>query len=254
MHRFFVPPKTLGQEQIDLPEEVVHHLGKVLRIGVGQIVLLLDGLGEVCLCRIEQLDKRRGLASVLERWNEPETAWPIDLLQALPKGDKLDLVLQKGTELGITTFTPLVSGRSIPRLDEQREAKRRQRWERIIQEAARQCRRPRLPQLSPVQELEKALGGCSAELKVMLWEGDCPPLSEVLGTTRPESAAILVGPEGGFSCQEADTARQSGFTPVSLGPRILRTETAGLAVASILQYIFGDLGIAPGRSKPGPQP
>jgi len=242
MLRFFVTPDRLQNDEVNLPDEVFHHLRVVLRRSEGEEILLLDGRGGVCRCRVDVLAKKGGMARVLERWQEVETAFPVSLLQGLPKGDKFDLVLQKGTELGIAAFTPVLSERSVPIRGAEREDKRLQRWQRIIQEAARQCRRPRLPTLHAVQSLEDALASCQADLKLMLWEEESQPLAEVLSPRSPADVAILVGPEGGFSAGEAAVARGFGFVPVRCGPRILRSETAGFAVASVLQYLYGDLG------------
>ncbi len=248
MRRFFVPPETLSDTEVPLSGEVLHHLATVLRLKIGDQVLLLDGLGTLCRCRIEALGKRSGAARVLKRWQEQERALPIQLLQALPKGDKMDLVLQKGTELGVTAFTPLLAERTVPNLAGKREDKRQQRWDRIIREAARQSRRPCLPRLDSPQPLAAALAACNARLRLMLWEEESRPLAGVLPPDRPADIAVLIGPEGGFSPVEAQQARTAGFLPVSLGPRILRSETAGLPVASILQYLYGDLGSAPGQA------
>lgn len=246
MRQFFVPPEALGGDAVTLEGEVHHHLATVLRLGPGEEILLLDGRGTLCRCRIERLDRRGGLARVLECRQEPETAFPIQLLQGLPKADKMELVLQKGTELGLGAFTPVLAERSVSAPRERGE-KRQQRWERIVREAARQSRRRLLPRLDPPQPLAEALAACTADLRLMLWEQESHPLAAALPATPPRNAAILVGPEGGFSSAEVNAARATGFVPVGLGPRILRSETAGFAVASILQYLYGDLGAAPGR-------
>ena len=158
------------------------------------------------------------------------------------KGDKMEMILQKGTELGINSFSPVWSERSIPAATSGRETKKRQRWQRIVTEAARQSRRPILPCCDPPRPLEAVLDDCNAELKLMLWEEGSQPLSQILKTEPPRDVALLVGPEGGFSPQEAEMARSHGFLPVHLGARILRTETAGFAVSAVLQYLYGDLG------------
>ncbi|MEJ2698473.1 MAG: 16S rRNA (uracil(1498)-N(3))-methyltransferase [Desulfuromonadales bacterium] len=243
MHRFFVPPESLNGETVSLPAEVLHHLA-VLRLKPGEEVLLLDGLGKVCRSRIDALGRRSGQAVVLERWLEEESAFPVHLLQSLPKGDKMDLVLQKGTELGITAFTPLLTGRTISLPDAEREEKRLHRWRRIVREAGRQCRRPVLPHLAAPLPLAEGLSSCREELRLMLWEEESRPLAEVLPPAPPRDAAVLVGPEGGFDSREAEEARRAGFLPVRIGPRILRSETAGFAVAALLQYLYGDLGVA----------
>lgn len=247
MHRFFVAPEDLRGEEILLPPDVLHHLS-VLRLKPGEEILLLDGLGLVCRCRILSLGRRGGTARVTERRREKESAFPITLLQGLPKGDKMDLVLQKGTELGIARFIPVAAGRSVPALPPDREASRLERWARIVREAARQCRRPCLPLLDPVLPLASALADRPEELRLFLWEGESRPLGACLPLRAPRDAAVLVGPEGGFSAGEAEAARRAGFLPVSLGPRILRSETAGFAVASILQHRYGDLGAGDGAN------
>lgn len=240
MHRFFVDPEALRQERVPLSEEVIRHL-KVLRLGRDAEIRLLDGTGNLCRCRIDHLDRHSGTALVLDRRTEPETAFPVELMQALPKSDKLDLVLQKGTELGICRFSPLQTERSIPRLAPAREEQRRQRWLRIIREAARQSRRPVLPALEEIRPLEEALQGCRSGLRLMLWEEGSRPLQTVLPREAPAGATLLIGPEGGFSEREAELAQGAGFVPVLFGPRILRSETAGFAAATILQYRYGDL-------------
>lgn len=242
MRRFFVSPTSLNQSVIPLEGDTLHHLSKVLRLTTGEEILLLDGRGNLCQCRIENLGRRSGEARVVRRWQESEAVLPIQLLQSLPKGDKMELILQKGTELGVTEFVPVLAGRSTPRLVADREESRQQRWERIIQEAARQCRRPVLPRLAPATTLAEALSACTAELRLLPWEEESRPLAAVLPARRPASAAVLIGPEGGFSAAEATLASTAGFLPISLGRRILRSETAGFAVATILQHHYGDLG------------
>jgi 16S rRNA (uracil1498-N3)-methyltransferase len=244
MRRFFVPPADLRGETVPLGAETAQHLGTVLRLGPGAEILLLDGEGTVCRCVVESLGRRGGAARVLERRREAETALPVHLLQGLPKGEKMELVLQKGTELGITAFTPVLAGRGVAVPPVERGAKRLERWARIVREAARQCGRPCLPLLSPPLPLAEALAGCRQELRLMLWEEESRPLAEVLPAGAPRDVALLVGPEGGFAAAEAQAALRAGFVPVRLGPRILRTETAGLAAAAILQYRYGDLGPA----------
>jgi 16S rRNA (uracil1498-N3)-methyltransferase len=242
MHRFFVPPEAFVGDQVQIPSDVVHHFRAVLRLSAGDELLLLDGLGSLYHCRLDALGKQATTAHILRRWSESETALPIQLIQSLPKGDKMDLILQKGTELGVTLFSPVFSERGIRHPSDERQSKLHQRGGKIIREAARQCRRPRLPQLNEIQPLVKVLTDCHASLRLMLWEEESRPLAEALPENPPNSVAILVGPEGGFSTAEAALARQHSFQPLRLGPRILRSETAGFSVASILQYLYGDLG------------
>lgn len=244
MRRFFVPPETLAETVIPLTGEILHHLAVVLRLSVGDEIVLLDGRGTLCRCQITALQKKTAQVAVVERWQESDTAFPIHLLQALPKSDKMDLVLQKGTELGIRRFSPLYSCRSVPKLAPEKVEQRCQRWRRIVSEAARQSRRPLLPEVATPRPLAETLTDCGEALRLMLWEEGSRPLAEVLPAEAPASIALLVGPEGGFTGEEAKTATEAGFQPVHLGPRIMRSETAGFAVTAILQYRYGDLGPA----------
>jgi len=218
---------------------------RVLRLATGAPIELLDGQGLLLRCRLEQLQKHRGLARVEERRRLPEQALQLQLLQGIPKGSKLELVLQKGTELGVTRFSPVYCRYGDVRPPAGRQSDKRERWERIAREAARQSRRDRVPQVDEPVPLAAALASCSATLRLFPWERASRPLQQVLQAAPPASIAMLIGPEGGFCDQEAEQATAAGFIPVSLGSRILRSETAGIAVAAILQYLFGDFGSDP---------
>ena len=242
LHRFFVPADSLTTDLVTISGEPLHHLRTVLRLGPDANVLLLDGLGHCCRVRLDTVGRDRATATVIARWTEEERPCPLRLLQALPKGDKFELVLQKGTELGITIFQPVLTGRAVSRPETGRTA----RWARIVGEAARQSRRPRLPQLVPLRPLAEALQAVDEPLRLVLWEKGARPLGEVLPVQPPAGVAVLVGPEGGFSGEEIAAVGAAGFVPVHLGPRILRTETAGLAAAAVLQYLYGDWDRAAG--------
>jgi 16S rRNA (uracil1498-N3)-methyltransferase len=239
--RFFVPAGSLAGDPVTIAGDPLHHLRTVLRLGPGSELLLLDGTGTCCRVRLMTVGRDQATATVIDRRFEREQPCPLRLLQALPKGDKFELVLQKGTELGVTVFQPVLSGRAVSRP----ETGRTTRWERIITEAARQSRRPRLPQLAPLLPLSAALAMVSEPLRLVLWEQGARALAEVLPAGAPAGVALLVGPEGGFSAAEIGTISTAGFLPVHLGPRILRTETAGLAVAAVLQHLYGDWRQAP---------
>lgn len=243
--RFFVPPESLQREQIVITDEPYHHLNKVLRLKTGAVVLLLDGCGNCCEVQIDQLQPKQATTRVLRRWQEDKAGLPITLLQALPKGDKFDLVLQKGTELGVSSFQAIETDHAIPNLTSARLKKRELRWQRIASEAARQSRRTFLPEVKPLQKLTAVLEEPSSDLKLVLWEAGAVPLADALPTKPPTGVRLLIGPEGGFSPAEIDIITGAGFKAVHLGPRILRTETAGLAATPILQYLYGDWQQAP---------
>jgi 16S rRNA (uracil1498-N3)-methyltransferase len=216
-----------------------------MRSKAGDVLVLLDGHGHCCEVQLEHLCADQASARVLRRWQEKDRALPITLIQALPKGDKFELVLQKGTELGVRCFQPIESAHAIPNLSASRLVNRQLRWQRIISEAARQSRGCFLPQVKPLQKLAKALDAHSDDLKLVLWECGAIPLAKALPQDPPAGVRILIGPEGGFSAAEIRTITGAGFQAVHLGPRILRTETAGLAAIPILQYLYGDWGFPP---------
>lgn len=246
--RFFVPAESLQGEPIIISGEPYHHLRKVLRLKAGAKVLLLDGHGHCCEVRIEELQNGQATTRLLRQWHETQDSLSITLLQALPKGDKFDLVLQKGTELGVSTFQAIETEHAIPSPSADRLKKREQRWQRIANEAARQSRRTFLPEVKPLQKLSAVLEETSHDLKLVLWEAGSVSLAEALPATPPAGVRLLIGPEGGFSGQELQAITAAGFQPVHLGPRILRTETAGLAATPILQYLYGDWQKAPAAS------
>jgi len=229
-------------QSISFPVEVLKHLRTVLRISAGAEIELLDGCGRVAEARVGEDFSAQILA--VRQVAEPDCH--LSLIQGLPKGEKLELVLQKGTELGVNCFLPTQMERSVCRLKADREQKRLVRWQTIIQEAARQSGQPWLPELQFKDNLSAALDLVEADLKLFLWEESAQPLEQLLPAQPPKRIAVIVGPEGGITATEAQSAKLAGFQAVSLGPRILRTETTGLAIMAILQYLYGDL--AKGRS------
>ena len=245
--RYFLPPQNLQNDHVEIDGSACHHLRNVLRVKTGETITLLDGKGLCCEVIIEQISKSKLLAKVIRRWREEDKTVPVTIIQALPKGDKIELVLQKGTELGVRCFQPMTSAHAIPQFDSDRFSKREDRWRRIVSEAARQCRSAVLPEIKPIQPLSKILTEQTPDLKLALWENSAVPLSSILPTQKPEGVRILVGPEGGFTEHEINAITAAGFQNVHLGPRILRTETAGLAVTPILQYLYGDWLLSPGR-------
>ena len=235
MHRLFVPPEALLSKDVVISHDAFHHLS-VLRLRVGDEVLLLDGGGHLGRAKLLSMSRSSAVAEILESWQEKEELLPLRLIQGLPRGEKFEWLLEKGVELGISTFTPVLSERSQVR------GEKFARWQKIIQESTRQSRRPLLPVLEELRPLQQALSETTETLRLMLWEEGSIPLNTALPQEIPASCALLVGPEGGFSTAEALAAGAAGFVPVSLGKRILRTETAGMAVAAILQNRYGDFG------------
>lgn len=238
MRSFYLPQVTLSEGlRVELPRELQRHIGKVLRLQPGAEIELFDGRGTFAESVLLE-DKRVEIRTVADC---PPPPCRLTLIQGMPKGDKLELVLQKGTELGVNRFALVEMERSVGRLKADRREKRIERWDKIIQEAARQCRQYHMPSLDVGASLEGTLGQVEAECKLVLWEEGSEALATALPQTPPAGVAVVVGPEGGISRVEVEVAEKHGFRPVGLGPRILRTETAGLAIMSILQYLYGDL-------------
>lgn len=243
--RFFVPAESLQEDRVTISGDIHHHLHNVLRTRLGSTLTLLDGQGHCCEVELESINKREASVRVIRRWRQEERTLPVTLVQSMPKADKFDLILQKGTELGVHCFQPVETSHAVPQVDPARMVKRAQRWSRIATEAARQCRRSFLPQVRPVKKLAEAIDEQTDGLKLVLWEAGSVSLAEALPEEKPCAVTLLVGPEGGFSDQELNQIAEAGFLAVHLGPRILRTETAGLATIPILQYLYGDWQQAP---------
>jgi 16S rRNA (uracil1498-N3)-methyltransferase len=241
--RIFAPPRAFCGDGLLLEGERLRHVRTVLRLGPGDEFSVTDGAGAEYRVRVEQLGRDRGRALVLAQ-TEPlrESALDLVLAQALPKGDRFSFVLEKATELGVSGIMPLVSQRSVA--GGGRNAAATGRWRRIIESAVAQSGRTCLPVLSPVQSFEEMIADPGQpEQRILFWEHATTDLREVIdGRPAPRSVLVAVGPEGGWSEPEVQRAREAGFTVVRLGPRILRTDTAGIAALAVLQNRWGDLG------------
>ena len=244
MVRFFIPTAQIEGNRVYLYGKDQHHLVKVLRKRIGDEFSVLNGKGEEFTARIVAMEEDRVTAEIVSASTKPaEPRVRITLAQSLPKADKFELIIQKNTEIGVSSFQPLITERSTIKLDRNTEAKKRERWQKIIQEAAEQSGRKMIPRLEPVKSWEDILADLGTGLAIIPWEGERQTsLKQVLeGRELPETVTILIGPEGGFSLYEVDRARAAGAIPVTLGPRILRTETAGLVVSTVIFYHYGDL-------------
>lgn len=244
MHRFFIPSESLKAQDVVLGPSFAHRLGRVLRLQPGDQVIFLDDSGWEYESQLMRLSRDRVEARVLSKAPASgEASLCLHLYQALLKADKFEFVLQKGTELGVASFTPVVTLHSIA--DAPTPA-RRERWHRVIREAAEQCRRGRIPILKPTLTLENAVLSASGWC-LLPWEEEHALglhqalMRENVLDTLPE-VSLFIGPEGGWAEEEVAMAQQQGVVLVSLGPRILRAETAGLVTASAILYHYGQLG------------
>jgi 16S rRNA (uracil1498-N3)-methyltransferase len=247
MARLFVEASRLGDDVVVLGDEDHRYLTRVLRLAAGDVVTLFDGLSVEATARITRVGPRALELKIEERRSVPSIDRPhVTLIQGLAKGDKLELVIQKATELGVMRVIPVTTERAVARLDagQLRALSRRTRWQKIARAAARQSGRLDVPDVEGVTTLTTALAAAPKDaLKLMLWEGARQTgLKSVLPTEPPKQIVIAVGPEGGFAPEEVEAARKHDFVAVGLGPRILRTETAALVTLAILGFALGDLG------------
>jgi len=242
--RFFCPPPLVAATVFELPVKAAHHAANVLRLKLGERLVLFDGAGgefpaEIVALKKGKVEVRLGEHQQIER----ESPLFIRLAQTMQAGEKMDYTLQKAVELGVAAFLPLEGRRSVTRLSGERAEKRNTRWREIAIAACEQCGRNTIPEVAPILPLEgwllkegKALPG----LKLILLPDACERIS-MLARPEPETEiTLLIGAEGGFDQMEIEAARAAGFLPVQMGARILRTETAGLAALAILQGLWGD--------------
>jgi 16S rRNA (uracil1498-N3)-methyltransferase len=244
MSRFYVPNPQIEKGMMQVKGSEVRHIRNVLRLAVGDRLTIFDGSGTEYEGEIVEL--RSTLARiVIQRCSLPQRDSPLEitLAQSMLKGEKMDTLVQKATELGTTEIIPFFSSRSVPLLEKKQEMKRHLRWEKIAVEASKQCGRGVLPKIWPIQDYPGILQLASQEsVKLILWEREGSGLKETLRRSKGKGIFFVVGPEGGFSEREVEEAKRNGFTPIFLGKRILRSETASLSLLSILQYEWGDLG------------
>ena len=243
---FFLNPNQIVDGKACLDGTDAHHIINVLRLKTGDRIILANGLARTFAATIEYMEKDRVLCAIGEEIRTTTSDSPrVTLVQGLPKGDKMDLIIEKGAELGLHEFIPLLSERVVVKLTEEKLLKRRERWQRIAMEAAKQCRRPDVPSVSKPMTWTEVLESLPLEgVALIPWEEETNNSLKSYMRSNPKPAAVyyFIGPEGGFSLSEVETAREYGVCPVTIGSRILRTETAGLAVATMLFYQWGDLG------------
>jgi 16S rRNA (uracil1498-N3)-methyltransferase len=239
MSTFFVDPRAVTPPTIRMTGDLLRHLRDSLRLRQGDVLILNDGCGSRYRVEVTQVTSQAIDSCIIDRQTEPsQRTTPIVLGQALIKGDKMDWVIQKATELGVATIVPLHSAHSVIKPNLERLEHQRARWERIARDAAQQSERWTLPTIAdPVDLAEIFRQYASAPLKGILAERSSgPSLAAIqLPADRQQPIVLLVGPEGGWAPDEHRLAQAQGFIPLTLGPRILRAETAAIAALSILQ-------------------
>ena len=238
--RHYIKDIPLKAESFGLDKDTSHYLAKVLRVKTGQQLQIFDGCGCEFLAEISLADKKQTRLTLLK--NLPaytESRLSLSLGIGLSKGERMDWVIQKSTELGVQRITPLFTQRSELKIKPERLAKKMLYWQKIMISACEQCQRSTLPLLDEPQAISQWIDNQQSELKFVLHHRNNEKLPS---TPSVKSIALLIGPEGGLSEEEIHYSQQKNFDALSLGPRVLRTETAPLAALSILQYLWGDMG------------
>ena len=247
MRRFFTAPEAVQGEYIEFDADLAHHMGKVLRLAPGEQVTVCTGDGMVYVAELESFRKDSVTAKILETLeNQKETEVEIVLYQGMPKGDKLELIIQKCTELGVSAVIPVETGRSIVHLDSKKAEKKIERWQKIAHEASQQSKRVQVPEIGPYLSWKQCLNQLKADegLMIIFWEDEqTQSLKALLKSQekKPAKINLIVGPEGGLSEEEVNQLREIGAVSASLGKRILRTETAGMAGVSIILYEYDEM-------------
>jgi 16S rRNA (uracil1498-N3)-methyltransferase len=247
--RIYVDSPLASGTALHLPPDQAQHLVRVLRLQAGAALRMFNGRGGEFDASIDSIARnvvsvRIGAHHAIER----ESPLQVTLLQGIARGEKMDLILQKATELGVTAVIPVTTMRSTVRLNADTAARKQAHWHGVLSGACEQSGRNRVPELCAPCELSAAIAGDQSQLKLLLEpDAESSSLNTLLSATfhttvRNPSISLLVGPEGGLDLQEVRLARQAGFVSCQLGPRVLRTETAALAALAALQCLAGDLG------------
>ena len=253
--RFHAPGVRAPGQDLVLSGEEFHHLRHVLRLQVGDTLSLFDGIGKGFQASLVEMDRQRAVLKVgAEELPSPESPLELHLGLALAKGEKLDLMVQKGTELGVFAFHPLVTRRSDLKLDSERAESRLNRWRRVALEACKQSGRTRIPEIFPPVALSSFLERQLPAHRLLLHPDGEPASGLLQGALILGAASLLaaVGPEGGWSPDELQLLERGGFRGMCLGPRVLRAETAAIIAAGLLQFCVGDLGRGSGSPPPPP--
>lgn len=241
MHHFFVSPEQIGKKTITITGSDVNHIKNVLRMAVGEQLTVSSGEERAYRCEILSLEEDRVEVGIM--WIEEantELSSKIYLFQGLPKSDKMELIIQKAVELGVYEIIPTATRRAVVKLDKKKEESKRKRWQGISESAAKQSKRSIIPKITSVMSFREAVEYASdLDVKLIPYElaEGMEATRNLIGGIRPgQSVAVFIGPEGGFAPEEVELAAERGFLPVTLGKRILRTETAGMTVLSVLMY------------------
>ncbi|MDO6562988.1 16S rRNA (uracil(1498)-N(3))-methyltransferase [Amphritea sp. 1_MG-2023] len=237
--RFYEPQAITAGHDLCLSDSVVQHVCRALRMRPGDSLVLFNGDGCEYTAKLTEVAKRSATVHITQA-TQPQRLSPLKITigQAISRGERMDYAVQKATELGMQAMAPLFTDRCEVRLNNERQDKRRQHWQQVAISACEQSLRCDLPEIDEPQSLHSWLDNVEADLKLVLHHHTEQPLGDF---DKPNSIALLIGPEGGLSETEVALALSKGFKPVAFGPRVFRTETAPVAALSVLQYLWGDL-------------
>jgi 16S rRNA (uracil1498-N3)-methyltransferase len=241
--RCFVEPEEWSKGRLLLSVSDSRHFSTVLRCVPGDSIIVCDGLGGEALCRIAGEEGGCLVAEVYERERQTSSGVMVTLVQAVPKSQKMELIIQKATEIGVWMIVPVMTERGVVKLDGERAEHKRERWQKIAEEAAKQCRAAWVPRVEPIVSIKRLMeSGLETDLSLVgSLEHDAVPLRKYLRSREgnpPQSVSLLIGPEGDLSPSELKLVKAKGVVPVSYGDRILRVETAALYGLSVLAYEF----------------
>lgn len=239
MPRFYCPQPLAAGAVVELPEAVVHHL-HVLRVQAGASLSLFDGAGAEYHAELVSIERRRASAMLGQQvGGDRELPYPVTLAQALPEAAKMDWVIEKAVELGVAALQPLAAQRCVVRLAGERAEKRHAHWQGVIVAASEQSGRKRLAQLAPLAAFNDWIAAPGAGTRILLSPRASDSLAQWARAQPPQPVTFVIGPEGGYTAQEEDAAVAAGALMLSIGPRVLRTETAGLAALAALNALWG---------------
>ena len=238
MSRFYVPPECVAGGKIMIRGGELHHARDVMRLAAGDAIVVFDGTGKEYHGIIQKIDKGQMTVTIKKTAERKSEGCRLILIQALPRSDKMDLIVEKATELGVERIIPVTTERTVARPDTKKENLKVERWRKIALIAAKQCGRTTIPEVMPITGFEDSLKALNdSEIKIIpcLYD-DTKALKEVLRGRKVGSAVIFIGPEGDFTKKEVEAAKAIGAIPVSFGREILRSETAAICALSILNY------------------
>jgi 16S rRNA (uracil1498-N3)-methyltransferase len=244
VRQFHIRSEAVSGDHVTFDAEETRHLARVLRLRPGAVVQTVDGRGHALVVRLTRIGARAAEGEVITREvRSSESPLELTLVQAIPKGEKLESIIRMATELGVRRIVPVISERTVVRVEPARRSTRLARWQRVAKEAAKQSGRPVIPDVqAPVALVAWLAEPRPPGLCLCLWERADTPAAAVLPEGPIERASLVVGPEGGFTDAEAHGLLSAGAIVAGLGPRILRTETAGPVGLALLQARYGDLG------------